>query len=707
MLPSICALKDTTGQDVCPRSNAAQGVGTCIQNDKIQTGPNALVACQDHLNPPCTEVINQYHYKCNQDMGVFGAATAGHVLSDFCPESCNVCAEEQEDGATRYCADNPHWTSATLGHTCNDYATNPTLQATCFNDDTYVACPVACGACGDCCASFGTDTELCYFQSKYGEGSEVTGVKYSDMITLSGSSPTAPGQPWSVRSTFGMITYEKGNFEPDPLVDGVWGLGRVSDQNNCNPSCGSMQPLDAFIATPGAHGFSDLFAICLNFGGISTLDIGVLEPTKHAGPMYYFDVISDTEYQINSPSALSVCTTTATCTATTVTAQQMASYTTVVDLASEGLELPAPLFTAWQIAFKQAITTFSGLDVATMIDNNCVGGISSGTLSADTSLNDLGLPTVKFDITDSSRQSRTIVLNPADYLIVIDNSLCINVLSRPVSSGDNYLIFGRPVMQAYYTVFDRDNTRVGLATTSGICKSGQSVCGQDEFTCQNGECIPQESVGDGNSDCTDASDEQAAGPPTPGYNPNSGGNGGSGRACPALDAPANGHVQTTPTAATYSCSANFEISGLITRQCLPTGVWSGTVPSCRASAAGSNGAGSSATCIEVPDGGGRICSTYLTYGYSCDQMVSIYPEIDCHCACQTGAPTSCNSQAILDGCRDPSVALDPAHFCDNICATSIISQWDNCANDPVVAPLMGQYRSVRNYCVSQSGGGGH
>jgi hypothetical protein len=633
-------------------------------------------------------------------MAKFGAATAGHILSDYCPESCKVCDQEKVDGEARYCADNTAWTDS-MGHTCVQYKTTPSLKKQCFTNSAYVACPVACDACGDCCASYGDTDDLCFFLSKYGDGSEVTGVKYNDLVTLSGDSPVTPGAAWSVKTDFGLITYEKGNFEPDPLIDGVWGLGKVSDENNCNPSCGSMQPLDAFVATTGAHGLTDLFAICLDFNGISTLDIGVISPSKHAQTINFFDIISDTEYQIANPTKMAICLDPTTC---TPFGTSFAGYQTIVDLGSEGIELPQDLFEEFQTAYQSVIQTFAGgLLVADMITKNCAGPLPDESMKLD----DLALPSIEMQITDNRGNPVTLTLSPRDYLDITIDSVCLNVMGRPMGTN-NYLILGRPMIQAYYTIFDRANNQVGFGESSGICKVGKQTCEADEFQCMNGECIPADSVSDGNPDCTDASDEQGAGPPSgqPNYNPNTGGSSGTAMECPGLNSPDHGSVLSPGAVASYTCDPGFEISGLVTRNCLAGGQWTGVPPTCIPRAAGSDGTGSSANCIEIPNSAGRTCGTYLQYGYSCEEMLTIYKEIDCHCSCATTG-TNCDSQAVVTGCSNPSVALDPNHFCDNSCATAIIGQWDNCANDATVAPLMKQYSSVRQYCISQGGGGGH
>ena len=54
--------------------------------------------------------------------------------------------------------------------------------------------------------------------------------------------------------------------------------------------------------------------------------------------------------------------------------------------------------------------------------------------------------------------------------------------------------------------------------------------------------------------------------------------------CDVLDAPVRGSVAYTGTTygnvATYSCDRNYEIRGVVTRECLSDGQWSAVTPDC-------------------------------------------------------------------------------------------------------------------------------
>ena len=125
-VPTICRKKDIKGGWECPAAadsaSGQAGVGVCETHPGAASGP--VTACADHLNPSCGTVLG-YGYTCTQDMGIFGAALKGKLLSSFCPESCHTCPAAS--GPTRYCTDNTKWKDGD-GYGCSDY-TDPTLQA--------------------------------------------------------------------------------------------------------------------------------------------------------------------------------------------------------------------------------------------------------------------------------------------------------------------------------------------------------------------------------------------------------------------------------------------------------------------------------------------------------------------------------------------------------------------------------------------------
>ena len=343
-LPTICRLNNPDGQPSCPRDEvpgkAGRGLGHCVEDPGVVPGNSNLHSCADHLDPPCAQVITQAGYPCNYDMGNFDPTLWGTLLQEECPETCGQCTS----GGTRYCTDNALWTS-NAGHSCHDYAIRQELKDRCFDDEqAFAACPVACGACGDCCGSFADDEDICFFRSQYEDGSEVSGVKFRDLIALPGSSVqagTGDGEnSYTTTSTFGLITDERDNFLPDEEIDGVWGIGNIQAEANCNPSCGSMQPFEAFISTDFSD-LDDMFAICLSPGsGIDSWDIGEIVGSRIAqgATMHYHEIVDSFAYQIVSPRNIFAGSTEITLPATIRHAR------TIFDLNGPGFEFPSDVY---------------------------------------------------------------------------------------------------------------------------------------------------------------------------------------------------------------------------------------------------------------------------------------------------------------------------------------------------------------------------
>ena len=693
MLPSICTMEDHDGNQVCPRQPTGPGQGQCVEEPGLATGTAGLVACQDHLDPPCDQVVGapappgpatpDGHYRCEMDMGMFGASLAGHTLSEYCPETCGICDRD----ATRYCADNAAWHDES-GHACSAYRAGQPLHNTCFSGAAYVACPVSCEACGDCCGSFDVHDDGCFFRSIYGDGSKVFGVKYQDTITLPGGlGGDARSHDLRVeQSIFGLITDEENDFEPDEEIDGVWGLGIIPPEENCNPSCGSMQPFHAFVE---ADELSDLFAICLDADGISSWDVGVADDKKYQGTLDWHDVVSDREYDIGPPSSIEVGA------RNHVAGAALRDIHTIVDLHMAGIGMPTTLMSEFRTRFLAkvpatfSIATLSSSDLA---NQGCVAPetdkireFASFVAGGDAGLAQLGLPDVTIEMPGG-----TLVIAPQDYLMIEADLICLTFLER----DDDYFVLGRPVMEAYYTVFDRENSRVGFGVSKGLCLHGEARCEEDQFECNNGECIPSEYQNDAAPDCRDESDEPApdgssshqhpVGPPPPNM-------GSHTLDCSPLQNPPNGQVVVQARSASYSCLPGFALRGLATRQCLPTGAWVGTDPQCI-----KGSASSSSNCV----GDNPQCEAYLSAGITCATIDLM--DLDCHCSCASAAAT-CNEQVVQSGCSDPSVVTSD-NLCGNSCARAVMDQWDNCANDQAVSSIMTTFANVRDYCRTQGGG---
>eukprot|EP01046_Picozoa_sp_COSAG06_P013206 COSAG06_NODE_795_length_12228_cov_51.650507_6_plen_198_part_00 len=101
-----------------------------------------------------------------------------------------------EQGPVRFCDDNADWKGPGGGN-CDDYRVDApnTKHSQCFSGEAYVACPIACGTCGDCCAApppmmgeagdgDNAAEPECYFYMRYADGSIVSGSKIKETIQL-------------------------------------------------------------------------------------------------------------------------------------------------------------------------------------------------------------------------------------------------------------------------------------------------------------------------------------------------------------------------------------------------------------------------------------------------------------------------------------------------------------------------------------------
>jgi len=357
-----------------------------------------------------------------------------------------------------------------------------------------------------------------------------------------------------------------------------------------------------------------------------------------------------------------------------------------------GIGMPAPLMDQFRTAFMAKVpSTFSiaALSSSDLATQGCVGPdedkirvFASFVAGGDAGLAQLGLPDVTIEMPGG-----TLTIAPQDYLVVEADLICLSFVERQ----DDYLVLGRPVMEAYYTVFDRANRKIGFGVSKGLCLHGEARCEDDQFECANGECIPSEYQNDSAPDCRDESDEPGPGSQRPVGPPPPPGMGSHRLDCSTLQRVPNGQVTVKDRSATYTCNEGYGLRGLATRQCLPTGVWAGVEPQCI-----QGSASSSSNCV----GDNPQCDSYLSAGISCATIELM--SLECHCACDSAAAT-CDENVVRSGCSDPSVVTSD-NLCGNSCAIAVMNQWDNCANDQAVAQIMSTFANVRDYCTS---GGGH
>eukprot|EP01052_Picozoa_sp_SAG31_P035835 SAG31_NODE_4376_length_3293_cov_15.160301_1_plen_434_part_10 len=309
---AICQLKYPSGFDVCPRDESfrgqagreyeSQGKGRCRIGDGTQVvdpqdDGNAEL-CADHLAcnggaiPECCPYMQQNGYDCGMDMG--WAGHAGNLLSEFCPETCGECggSGSSEPHGTRYCQNNDNWRDE-HDRDCSYYEQGRAGHRTCFDTHAFVACPVSCDACGDCCS----EQDGCYFYTSFVDGTAVTGSKYKDTVTLH----TQFDQDLS---TYGIVQVfnwasDDPQFDPEADFDGIFGLG-YSDEY-CNPGC-STTLWDSLVLSNGGAMQHDVFALCLSglhesddrmLSGKSSWDVGsIASPQlgKYTGSIHYFSI---------------------------------------------------------------------------------------------------------------------------------------------------------------------------------------------------------------------------------------------------------------------------------------------------------------------------------------------------------------------------------------------------------------------------------
>jgi hypothetical protein len=117
------------------------------------------------------------------------------------------------------------------------------------------------------CAQFNCATchsNQCGFDDQYGDGSEVAGPVYTDVLNFPGSSLPA------TTIQFGATTKSSPNFEPTG-VDGIFGLSY-----SALSSWGGVPPFEKIVQQ---HNIPNVYSMCLNGGG-GSLNMGYVAPSS-------------------------------------------------------------------------------------------------------------------------------------------------------------------------------------------------------------------------------------------------------------------------------------------------------------------------------------------------------------------------------------------------------------------------------------------
>jgi hypothetical protein len=503
-LPTICTVKDTRGEDMCPRGDA-EGLGSCVDPLHNNIGDefrNAhITVCGDSLSLDglcttpeecCTLALSSYYADyfpggCDASMVPFGV---GGTLRAYCPHTCGDCVKD--DGAIRYCADDLQWTDIN-GNTCDAYRSAP-LHSQCFASSAFLACPEACGACGDCCAS----REACWFYSDSGTDATFSGGKASVQLTLGRAESLVQADAFVV----GVFDHIRGQPEPfvSSALDGMMGLGL--EDRNCYPSC-----QDGFLASL-SHDVGNLYALCGNneFGYMS-VDFGQIHPehiqdTNGDGKRDEYDILwlkvvdQDTgasypEWLTNAPISLRLGPYDIFKEAAKrgFDAGNLANSKMQFDLASPGIFLPLNLFQAFVFVLQYtfdytSVRTFGPkqIPMAFLLNtsHSCGGPVPADyNPSAD-------FPAFSIGMAGSVGHEYFATLDGADYVYKTDGApgmpsalpgevyICLAIRLH----DQDVVNLGIPFYKSFYTVFDKQNMRIGISrATNCAADSGETSLG--------------------------------------------------------------------------------------------------------------------------------------------------------------------------------------------------------------------------------------
>lgn len=304
---------------------------------------------------------------------------------------------------------------------------------------------VGCGECGNgrkfnpassstakkvSCAQFNCATchnNQCGFDDQYGDGSEVSGPVYTDVLNFPGS--TLP----ATTIQFGATTKSTPNFEPTG-VDGIFGLsyGALSSWNGVPP----------FERIVEQHGIPNVYSMCLTANG-GKLNLGYTAPSNTSWtPVTKREwfVITLTDFQVNgralgySPRDYADAIVDS---GTTLLLLPNAPYNSLVGvvkaMCSHGLDLPG------------VCTAAPGKSI---FDGYCYPMSSSQIKN---------FPVITALIPGWGR----LPINPSDYLIPNQGTFCWGI-----GNAGTGTILGDVAVQNQNIIYDMGNNRIGLAPGS-------------------------------------------------------------------------------------------------------------------------------------------------------------------------------------------------------------------------------------------------
>eukprot|EP00871_Galdieria_phlegrea_P000621 jgi/Galph1/155/GphlegSOOS_G4931.1 len=277
-----------------------------------------------------------------------------------------------------------------------------------------------CSSSSSCCSK--DDPSLCGVFVEYGSGF-ASGVLVKGTVTLANM---------SVEATFGGTLNASSDFEPT-AVSGI--LGMASSALACNPTC--VTPL--FDTIVQQKSIANVFSVLLNPSN-GVLVLGGVDGSFYNGTMSYTDMPSNGigYYQVNVENVQ-----------VNGSSMQQSAFTAIVDTGTTLVYLPS--------AVVQSLVTYFNKHYPNSIWN----GSSSILIDSLSKSYISSLPNVVIALKNSVNVS----IPPQSYMVPVGGG---NYMFGIQSSGGQSAILGDVLLQNYYTVFDRVNSRIGFGNAVNV-----------------------------------------------------------------------------------------------------------------------------------------------------------------------------------------------------------------------------------------------
>eukprot|EP01047_Picozoa_sp_COSAG01_P068072 COSAG01_NODE_9755_length_2352_cov_2.110519_1_plen_585_part_10 len=422
--------------------------------DPTASGTATFLSCQDDRCGPC----DSYCGVADDDLG------SGDVCT---PRNTATTQQCDEEAMARLCADwdPPNTVSAICREACTQM-----MFACRQHSDNLSRLRTQCH--GSCC----DNVNHCRFHSQYGDGSGVAGSLVQDEVGLGNGMDKLKASVWLGSFDLSRDMDGGGTFEPQ-AIDGIWGIGgaKLADGDGIRPA------LDVILES---NQLNNVFALCLggHSDNPSTWDIGEIDTTKHIGEIVYVPFLHHGSefdyYTVAAPSRVTIRASSISAASSDLSISESdfgTKSTAIIDSGTSSLLLATPVYTS----ILNALSSGTGISA----DARAQGYLLRSTdataqmpcfVAPPTYTPAMDYPALQFWFKDTSDADFALELSPHHYLrnyTGTDGDVGVGMTAwcTAFSDGDDESIFGDTFMQAFYSVFDRNQYVVGFAPVSNAC----------------------------------------------------------------------------------------------------------------------------------------------------------------------------------------------------------------------------------------------